>query len=35
MDDAEKYKLVTNGVKYVANTFSIPVIANKLKHILF
>ena len=35
MDEAEKYKLVANGIKYVTNTFSIPVIANKLKHILF
>ena len=35
MDEAIKYKLVANGIKYVQNTFSIPVIANKLKHILF
>ena len=35
MTDAEKYKIIANGVKYVQNTFSIPVIANKLKHILF
>ena len=35
MTDAEKYKIIANGIKYVQNTFSIPVIANKLKHILF
>jgi hypothetical protein len=35
MDEAEKYKISANGIKYVQNTFSIPVIANKLKHILF
>lgn len=35
MDEAEKYKLSTNAIKYVKETFSIPIIASKLKHILF
>ena len=28
-------KITINGIRYVQNTFSVPVIANKLKHILF
>jgi glycosyltransferase involved in cell wall biosynthesis len=35
MDEAEKFKLTTYGIRYVKNYFSTSVIANKLKNILF
>ena len=35
MDEADRFKLTSHGIKYVKNYFSTSVIANKLKNIIF